>query len=339
MTYGIKSYLPYYNPGLANAALKGNKGSARPKFKPRTQARTAKKKTNNYTKTTTKLTQGVKACVGGHGGTYSNFYYKSGRVPRAFLNNWKSLGKNYYAINGAFRYTTTPGVQAFNDIVSMFNYTDVNAISQKISAGKQTNKMLLKSCSAEILITNQDSGNVNVCIYDIIARRDLASSANIATPVSAIKNSLLDEGGINQNWDVPGVTPFASDLFTQFFVVKKMTHMTLGQGQAHTHRLNYKPNRQIDGEYIQYNPNGFKNLTCFTVIQQVGLPCNDSVTKTQVSLGGTALDIVFKKQYQYTWMNDLDTTFATVNSLPIAFAVNEEIMNEATGTATIEVQA
>lgn len=284
------------------------------------------------------LIQSAQVGVGGHGGTYSSYYYTKRKMPRAFAVDKKALAKNYYVLNGYARQTGTVGQQSIGIVNTMFNYTDINAISQKISVN-QTNKFLLKNCSAEVLMTNQDSGNAQIILYDIVARRDLASSANITTPASAWQNSYGDEGGVNANATIVGTTPFSSDLFTQFYKVVKMTYLTLGQGQSHTHRLKFDANKIIDGEYIQYNPNGFKGLTCFTMMVVNGMPYNDTATKTQVSTGNTAIDFIFRKQYSYTWKQDVDTNFSVSNNLPQLFTVNEDIMNEATGAASVDVQA
>lgn len=286
----------------------------------------------------TKLTQRAKAEIGTHGGTYSNYYYQSRKAPIIYLKLSKTLSKNYYTINGASRITSSVGQQQANTLNTIFGYNDVYAISQKIAIN-QTNKFLLQSCSSELIMTNQDAGNVNVTIYDILARRDLSTSANIAFPDVAWARSYGDEGAVDANWNIPGATPFSADLFTQYFKVVKITHITMGQGQCHTHRIKFSPNKQIDGEYIKYNTNGFKGLTCHQMVVQHGLPYNDVTTKTQVSLGSTAIDYVFKKQYQFTWINDQDTTYSTTQSLPTSFTVNEDIMNEATGTATVDTVA
>lgn len=285
-----------------------------------------------------KLHQSAKASVGGHGGTYSSFYYRKSKVPRGFRSTIKALSKNYYVWNGSARLTGTPGAQAPAVLQSLFHYTDLNAISQKVNSN-QTNKVLFQSVSSEALLTNQDTGNVNVVLYDIIARRDLSTQTNLATPLAAWQNSYSDEGGSNANYSVIGATPFSSDLFTQFFKVVKVTHITLGQGQSHTHRIKYTPNRLVDGELINYNTNGLKQLTCFTMAVAYGMPYNDSTTKSQVSTGATAIDFVVRKQYQYTWQQDLDTTFSVSNNLVTSFTVGEDIMNEATGTATVDAAA
>nr|WAE42971.1 MAG: capsid protein [Cressdnaviricota sp.] len=282
--------------------------------------------------------QASKAGIGGHGGTYTTFYYTPRKMPLSFKRNFKALSKNYYTINGAIRYTSAVGLQNSNTIQSMFNYTDLNAISQKVSAN-QTNKVLMKSCSSELMITNQDAANSNIIIYDIIARRDLATTSNLATPDVAWARSYGDEGATNSNWNIPGSTPFSADLFTQFYRVCKISHVTLGQGQCHTHRVKFSPNIIIDGELIQYNTNGLKGVTCFTMVVQSGFPQNDVTTKSQVSLGQTTLDFVYKKQYSYTWMSDNDTTYSTTNSLPTTFTVGESVMSEATGAAITDSAA
>lgn len=284
------------------------------------------------------LHQSAKATVGGHGGTYTTFYYTPRKIPSSFKKNLKALAKNYYGINTGFRHTQTVGLQGAVIVNTMFNYTDVNAISQKIQTS-QTNKFLIKSCSAETLITNQDSGNVNVVLYDIVARRDLATSSNIASPLAAFQNSLGDEGGANSNYQYVGTTPFSLDLFTQFFKVVKISHVTLGQGQCHTHRVKFSVNTIIDGELIQYNTNGFKGVSCWTMAITQGMPYNDSTTKTQVSTGSIAIDVINKRQYAYTWMQDIDTNYSYSNNIAGSFTVSENIMNEATGTASVDTAA
>nr|WAE42362.1 MAG: capsid protein [Cressdnaviricota sp.] len=305
-----------------------------------TGAKLAKYTTGKSGKTYKKVSihQSAKAEVGGHGGTFSNFYYVPRPVPVQYKKDFKALGKNYYTINSSGRITSNVGQQGVNPLNYMNHYQDVNTISQKINAN-QTNKFLLKSVSSEVNLTNQDAGNVKVILYDIMARRDLATSGNLLNPYAAWSNSLADEGAANSNYNVPGALPYSSDLFTQYFKVVKCTHITLGQGQSHTHRIKFACNKEFDGEYLQYNTNGFKGVTCFTMSVQVGMPYNDSTTKTQVSVGSTAIDYVTQRQYSYTWKQDVDTTYSTQQNLPQAFSVSEDIMNEATGTATVDTQA
>lgn len=273
------------------------------------------------------LTQ--KAIHEGTGGSFSKFFYGRRRIPKRMRQVYRTCAKNYQVINNSGRIVANSGSQAFNSVLTMFSTPDLNGFATNISSNK-TNKFLAISCSAELMLTNQDEGNVRFVLYDIIARRDITQS-NLVDPATAFKNSLADEGASNANWAAVGATPFSSDLFTQFYKILKMTHVILGAGQFHTHRVHFGLNRQFDAEQLQYTPNGIKGATCFTCVMAYGCPYNDSVTKTSVSTGQVTLDFVSKKQYSYTWTQDNDTNFYLTNNLT-QFAVNQDILSVATGT-------
>lgn len=301
--------------------------------------RWAKKKQNNLPRRarairarrgaiTKKISLNQKAIKDGTGGSFSKFFYGRRRIPKRMRQVYRTCSKNYQVINNSGRITTTAGTQLFNGILTMFSTSDLNGFATNISANK-TNKFIAMTCSSEVMISNQDEGNVRFVLYDIICRRDCTQS-NIADPATAFKNSLADEGAANINWNSVGATPFSSDLFTQFYKVLKITHVILAAGQFHTHRVHFGLNRQFDAEQLQYTPNGIKGATCFTCIMAYGAPYNDSVTKTSVSTGQVNLDFVSKKQYSYTWMQDNDTNFYLTNNLT-TFAVNEDILSIASG--------
>lgn len=273
-----------------------------------------------------------RASANGPGGTRSKFFYGKRKLPRAFRLTYKAIAKNYKQLNGATRLAGSVGVQTPSVLLTMFNQTDLNSINSQLNSGNHTNRILYDSCSANIYLTNQDQGTVMFELYDCIARRDLSTS-NVADPVTAWQNSYADENGANTDYKFVGATPFSSDLFTQFFRVKKITHVILSQGQVHQHQVHYYPRRLIDAEYTQYMGNGAKGLTCFTFIVARGAPYNDNTTKTTVSTGQVSLDIVYQKQYKYTYLSDPTTTWSATNSLAASFPVSEAIMDIGTGAA------
>nr|WAE42969.1 MAG: capsid protein [Cressdnaviricota sp.] len=273
----------------------------------------------------------------GQGGSISTFNYGRRKMPRALACVYKSVARNYFATNGAGRKTATVGNQQAFDDLHMFDATDVGLITAKITANK-TNRFYLLSCSAELLMTNQELSNCRYTIYDIIARRDINAAAN-DSPGTAWATSYADEGGSNSDYQIVGSTPFSSDLFTQFFKVIKVTHGVLAQGQTHCHKIQFHPMRLIDGEYIQSVTYGYKGLSCYTMVVYHGEPQNDSTTKTQVSTGASTLDIVYRKQYKYTWLNDVDTTWSKTNTLPSSFTVNPSIVDIGSGTIVTDSAA
>lgn len=293
---------------------------------------TAQKMRKNKIVTLKKKKLRQKALMG-PGGSYSKFFYGKRMLPKGYRASYRAMAKNYQQICNSARVTGNVGVQTSAVLLTMFSQSDLNTINGHLNAGNKTNRILYDSCSANVHFTNQDQGNVIFEIYDVIARRDL-SSANVADPVTAWGNSYADEGGSNTDKNLVGTTPFSSDLFTQYFRVKKITHVILSQGQSHQHHVHYYPRRLIDAEYTQYMQNGAKGLTCFTIIVARGAPYNDTTTKTQVSTGQVALDVVITKQYKYSFISDTTTTWFTSNSLPASFTVSESVMNEGSGAVT-----
>lgn len=270
-------------------------------------------------------------------GSFSTFYYGKRKVPRGYNSVKAALAKNYKVLNGSQRCISSVGLQSANTLFSMFNQTDLIAMSALVNTSK-TNRYLAMSCTAEVMITNQELSSVRVTLYDVISRRD-CSSALINLPDVAWRNSYADEGGVNTNYSIIGTNPFSYDTFVQFYKVLKATHIELSQGQTHTHRIRFQPNRVIDYEQLQYIPFNLKGLTCFTMLVAHGYPQNDITTKSQVSTGAVALDVVWRLQYKFTWMNDNDTNYSTTNALPGAFTVNPNIVDIGSGSVVTDSAA
>lgn len=286
---------------------------------------------------TVKLHQNASA-IPGSGGTFSKFFYGRRKAPKAYRSVIGALSKNFQVYNGSGRAGAAVGLQDVQVPLTMFNSTDVQALLTNIQTNWKNTRAVLMSCSAEVLLTNQDIGNARITLYDIVARRDLAAS-NVSDPSTAWGHSYGDQTASNSNSNLLGSTPFSADLFTQFFKVLKITHITLGQGQSHTHRVHYQPNKKIDGEYVQYENQGFKGLTCFTMMVDHGMPYNDTTTKTSVSSGKSAIDYVWRKQYKYTFVSDVSNTYYVTNSLPGSFAVSESVMDIGSGATVVETAA
>ena len=278
-----------------------------------------------------------RATVSSNGGSFSVFNYgqRKLKLPYSVVKN---LSKNYYVYNEAGRLTSAVGQQNFNNIVTTFENTTLNNISISISSSL-TQRLILMSATVETLFTNVGLGTARVILYDIIVRKDLVTTAS-STPASTLKNFYGDEtGGSNVNYLVPGITPFSNDTFTQFYKVLKMTHIDLAQGQTHVHKCHFGANKIMNREAFNQSQYGLKGLTCFTLIQQSGCPANDSTTKTQVSLGATAIDYVTKYQIKYTSMQDAVTNMTPYQVIPTAFTVGEEIVDIGSGTIVNEAFA
>ena len=261
----------------------------------------------------------------------------------------KDLGAQYWYQNNAQRLTCTPGKQAYYAYSMFGNYSvngdannDLAEIQAYINAqiglgtssavqGYKTTKFMTAQCKATYKMTNQDSGNAEVRIYDIAVRRDTG-----VYPTTAWSGGVQDESGTG-SFDYSlqlGVEPTSSQTFNAFYKIKQQTRIILGAGQSHTHYVNLKPNKWIDGELVGNGANYLAGYTMFTLILVSGMPYNDQTTLTQVSSGQCNLDIVMTKQHKYYVLQNATTQFnATASRLPTSFTSGqEEVMQTGYGT-------
>ena len=292
--------------------------------------------------------------VEGTGGQISSF--KASRAMSPIDRKiTKDLSPQYWYQNAAYRLTATPGTQAYATYCMFGNVptandpgNDLPYIQQYVNAqiglgsttavqGYKTTKFMTSQCKATFKMTNQDSGNTEVRIYDIAVRRD----TNVYLP-SAWSQGSKDESGTG-SFDYStqlGVEPTSSQTFNAFYKIKQQTRIILGAGQSHTHYVNIKPNKWIDGELVQNGTNYLAGYTMYTLILVSGMPYNDLTTQTQVSSGQCNLDIVMTKQHKYYVLQNATVQFnATASRLPTSFTVQEEVMQTGYGTKLADTPA
>ena len=224
-----------------------------------------------------KLRLNQRATLNSQGGSFSSFNYgaRKLKLPYSVI---KALSKNYYMYNSALRCSSGVGQQSFTLIGNIFENATCANMASKITGYTATQRTIYLSCSWEVMITNQALGSVRLWVYDIIARRDLTSSTT-QDPVTTLYNSYADEtGGNTTDYKIPGITPFSNDLFTQYFKVLKITQIDLSQGQTHIHKGNFTLNKIIDKEIFSNSGTGLKGQNCFVMLQQHGVPSNDTTT-------------------------------------------------------------
>lgn len=270
------------------------------------------------------------------GSTWSSYRYGHRTKNRWLKGQMKNACSNFWTTNASFRISAGIGTQNA-DTISTYKPTDVAIINNLVSANATT-KVAHKTGATEIMLTNQSTGTVRVYLYDIICRRD-NNTVTAANPYIAWQNSYLAEGSANVDYSIVGTTPFSATMFTQFYVVKKITHITMQQGESHIHRTKVIAERLLQDQYVLQAGSGFGKLTHYTMIVVHGMPYNDTVTKTSVSTGLANIDVVYRQQYNYDWFQDNDTNFTRVNNLITVFATTESVQNVGTGTVTLETPA
>jgi len=303
-------------------------GGARRKF-----TRTRTKFQRKRRRASGSIHQGVRNA---HGGTWS--MHRGGRkLPKYLRPIVKTASQNYFVINSSNRLTATVGGQEANASINWYNNADIRAMDDFVSSSP-TQRVIHRKVTGELMITNQDSGNVRLMIYDVVARRD-NNNATVSDPLNAWINSYVDEGGTATDYRIVGTTPFSATQFTQWYKVKKITHVTLQQGETHIHKVKYSPNFVLNDQIVNTNQNALKGISRWSFLVYHGVPYNDTVNKNQVSTGDVAIDCVWRKQYQYTFMNDSVTNYNRTDSLVKAFTTAESVMDIGSGLPVTDVHA
>lgn len=231
--------------------------------------------------------------------------------------------------NSAVRTTSLIGKQTSMNLVTCFDTADVSSLFTAIGITGKTARLILHSIHAESLITNCENSNARIYLYDIIARRDVQTG--YVDPTSVFQAGFADAstGGSAANYLVPGVTPFGNHRFTEWFKILQTTEIILSPGATHTHVVHYAPNRLQSHEIDSATSAGcIAGLTVYTMLVVHGTPMNDSVTKTDVTLGPMNLDIVRKEMMSYSYAHQNYASDTITNSLNLTFAVGGETIND-----------
>lgn len=263
----------------------------------------------------------------------------------------KAASANYWYNNYATRLeagvgkaavisTTLCGGGNFSAVTTFDN--DLAAIQNNVEGSQtgpyRTFRYLVEQATHDFRMTNQDNGNVEIHIWDLAVKRD-TNTAPVAAFVNGLNDMISGGGSLTQTTLPPGVFPQQSALFNAYYKVMKHSRIILGQGQSHSHYVKMRPKRMFNSELLTEGNISLKGFTVHTLIQVIGMPQNDSTTKTQVSLGGAAVDIAVTKTIKYRWSDD-DKNNAVFNlSIPQSFTVGESVMNIGTGTVTTQTQA
>lgn len=192
--------------------------------------------------------------------------------------------------------------------------------------GDKISRVLYESSRGDVTINNIFLSNCYLIIYDVMARRDLATSSNIYVPTSAWAQGGVDETATN-SYTLLGSTPWQAECFNQFYKVCQVTNVVLAAGATHVHKVRLTPRREISASYAQYSNGTIADLCYFTVIEIHGSPANDTTTQTAVSVGVSGVNVVVDQEETLKLLQKQTPTITTNNSLATSFAVGEQVIN------------
>lgn len=202
----------------------------------------------------------------------------------------------------------------------------------KITSVSTNSLLMLRGATVKAYMTNQHQSPVKVSIYDCICRRDNDDD----NPETCFNIGIANQSGGFVGANEPGLTPYKSVYFNQFWKIGKVTTVTLDPGATHCHYVKAKVNKVIPNQLLQKSPgNYFKGLTSVPLVVHHGFPVNDASLLTNISLAATALDVTYTVIYDFTW--DEHSNVSASHDYNFATITNEhgiEVMDGAVTTFT-----
>lgn len=257
------------------------------------------------------------------GATTSLFSHKS-PCPKYMKQVFKEMSPQVYVSNSGNRTTTVTGQQGngwylclqASGVAGDYTSTtsDMPAILNQIYGGaatgaQKTGRLYFKSVQQNLMLTNNQTNNCFVDIYDVVAKRD--GNQGIA---GSWHQGLIDQGmsvgavGIN-------IVPTMSTTFNQHWKVLKKTSIELGPGVSHRHISSIKFNKAFNAERLQDASVQFGGLTTGIMYVFWGAPDHDATSVTAVSTGSALIDAVYSKQIMYTYAQPQQTATKYLSGL------------------------
>lgn len=186
------------------------------------------------------------------------------------------------------------------------NVTISGTTYQIAGAAPNTQKVYLEQGTTKLMLTNEEDTNCEYYIYEMVSREDHSQDALYCWELGLVDET--DPIAVVNRRGVVGISPFSSERFTQFWKVIKKTRIVLGEGQSHSHYINYKPRRVVNAELLTSGDVYFKNLSYTCMVVQAGLPLHD-VTSGTATTAPTATAAVWTKQLKFKVVSNNQTVY------------------------------
>ena len=278
----------------------------------------------------------AKPRIEGHaaGGTISMYRMINPKVSK-LPSYLKTTQEHSFGAAESQLYASAQGQQGCSDVNTYFDTADLQTFATQIqnyllngaSPAVLPNTANMKIFLDHITGTNTFRNNTNnemiLDIYDITPRHDMT---NQYTPQQAWNTGNLDGGGSGGMIVIPGASPFQAALFTELFVVKKVTNCILPAGSTHEHKFHYAPRRvfnmaELGGAYW------FKGLTQFQMVVFRGSPT--LITEGQLVTVG-AVQLLSTSTYT-AYFRYLAGNQQTINVINTLRSGTDQFINDVTG--------
>lgn len=253
-----------------------------------------------------------------------------------FLKGWKKVGGMRFvstatgtrinAANGqqGSLAIALVGTDAVTSNISLFGFSHLNSLFLNLAAdetfvqptiGTNTRRLMLIGCNLQCRYKNQTTGQVQLTIYDVIARRDRTFNTSCRQDwvdgVFNERDTVLSSSVLGEA--TPGASPFQSTRFTQQWKVIGVNKVVMHAGSEHTHKVNFKLNRLINQAMFAENLI-FGKLT-YQQLAVVSGPIAEPTAVDTVGLAAAGVDVVAETRTRFLCMEKSRTVYTNYQNL------------------------
>ena len=239
----------------------------------------------------------------------------------------------------------------FQGSFAMFDCAQLRQINQYALAQTRPTRCVIQGLNNEYTFTNFANAPLELDIYDIALKRDIYTDYAFDTtngtytplpyPESYFGNGLAAQNGLtvySQPAQIVGASPTDSQLFKDWFIVKRKTTVLLPIGGGHRHMVSVKTNRIVDTMLAGNSGTiaGLKDFTKYVMVNIKGLPVwDDTDGNPGVTSSASQVGIVAVQRLKYTFVQDFSFNSALIQSLPLPNSTATHMWNPGNGVNTI----
>lgn len=258
-------------------------------------------------------------------GSSTSYYTEYPRKNSYSVMRDKLSAPQWYRGDLTSKWTSSYNTQGYasHNLLGTVDLYNMRTSLVPILTNLNTASIYIHELDATTMITNQETMNVLVDLYQVVPRRDTTISVS-----TAVSTGISDKGGL---YSQVGVKPYMSDLFTAMYHVEKVYHLELGCGRTHIHRNRYFLEKKFDyevyaGQISTSNVTWFlkdysKNLLC----RYWGMPLNDTTNKGNVGLSGVGLAVITYYTLKYSLINPADSRYVSNTSSLMSITTGESV--------------
>lgn len=194
--------------------------------------------------------------------------------------------------------------------------SSLTAMETAANGGTATNntvRFFLRGGKYRATLRNNTNTNMRVSLYDIVTLRDPPDTTLDSPPEAWAKG--LTDFGIATTYETPGLTPWKSPEFRQYYRIHRVTCLHLEPGQQHEHTVIHGWNRIINSQRFQNSVStSLAGLTRHLMVVVYGSLVHESATPTTVTTASGSLDYSSVQEFSYGFLESTTPSYAITDN-------------------------